>query len=43
VTISNSRTPKLKASDLTEYCPRIAYSGAMYPLRINSSGKCSTL
>ncbi len=34
VTISRIITPKLNASDLTEYCPRMAYSGAMYPLKI---------
>lgn len=33
VTISRIITPKLNASDLTEYCPRMAYSGAMYPLK----------
>jgi hypothetical protein len=30
--ISSRRTPKLKTSDLVEYNPSIAYSGAMYPL-----------
>ena len=32
VNISSKRTPKLKTSDLLEYNPSIAYSGAMYPL-----------
>jgi hypothetical protein len=32
VTISKTKTPKLNTSDLMEYWPRMAYSGAMYPL-----------
>lgn len=32
VMISSKRTPKLKTSDLVEYSPSMAYSGAMYPL-----------
>ena len=32
VMISSKRTPKLKTSDLIEYSPSIAYSGAIYPL-----------
>lgn len=34
LTISSNNTPKLKTSDLTENLPRMAYSGAMYPLPI---------
>jgi hypothetical protein len=30
--ISSKSIPKLKTSDLMEYNPSIAYSGAMYPL-----------
>jgi hypothetical protein len=30
--ISSKSTPKPKTSDLMEYNPSIAYSGAMYPL-----------
>lgn len=32
VMISSKRTPKLNTSDLMEYSPSMAYSGAMYPL-----------
>jgi hypothetical protein len=39
--ISSKRTPKLKTSDLVEYNPSIAYSGAMYPLFIEGKNKCS--
>lgn len=35
MTISKINTPKLYISDFMEYCPRIAYSGAMYPLKDN--------
>ena len=42
VMISSKTTPKLKTSDLLEYSPSIAYSGAMYPLsRIKGKYKFS--
>lgn len=33
VMISRTKTPKLYTSDLVEYCPRMTYSGAIYPLQ----------
>jgi len=34
VIISSKSTPKLKTSDLIEYNPSMAYSGAIYPLSL---------
>jgi hypothetical protein len=33
--ISRTRTPKLKTSDLIEKMPSEAYSGAIYPLKMD--------
>lgn len=40
LTISNARTPKLYMSALSVKYPRIAYSGAMYPLQIKKNRSC---